>query len=48
MSMKDWNLRANEEDGQQKAEQIKYYSTSEVGRMSRKVRIMAARAIMDS
>jgi len=30
-----------------KQPKVKYYSTSEVGRMSRKVRIMAARAIMD-
>jgi len=48
MSLKDWNLQADEEHGLQKAEQITYYSTSEVGSMSKKVRIMVARAIMDS
>ena len=29
-------------------EPTKYYSTSQVGRMSKKVRIMAARAIMEA
>jgi len=30
-----------------KQPKIKYYSTSEVGRMSKKLRIMAARVIME-
>ena len=36
------------EECKQRTKHIEYYNTSEVGRMSKKLRIMAARAIMDS
>ena len=42
------HLRRIEMSMKAKQPKIKYYSTSEIGNMSKKVRIMAARAIMES